>query len=370
MRPTRKFAKTIKEKNMDSIKLIEQLTTTPGISGYEKKIRNIMCENLKNSDEQTTDRMGSVAFKYNSNKTDAPAIAFIAHMDEVGFLVADILENGLIKVQNIGGWSPLTLLSSPVEILNDESQNIQGIFSSIPVHFLGNQYNNMTIENLTIDIGASSKKEVIEKFGISLGSPVTPKTNFCHVKQTDRIISKAFDNRIGVASVIELGKSLNSAELQSNVICGATVQEEVGTRGAQLFTNMVKPDVVFVVEGPPADDTIASSGAQTALGKGVHLRLYDPTMLAHPGVIDFVKKTAADSGIPVQPTVRRRGGTDAGKIHLTHNGIPSVVIGVPVRYAHSHNGIIDLKDYKNLVKLMQAICKNFNKDTLKAILEF
>ncbi len=355
---------------MDSIKLIEQLTTTPGISGYEKNIKKIMCQHLGNNTNPISDRMGSVAFKYNSKDTEAPDIAFVAHMDEVGFIVAEITGNGLIKVQNIGGWSPLTLLSSPVEIRNNNKESVFGIFSSIPVHFLSNQYSQMKIENLTIDIGAKSKEEVIDKFGVNLGNPVTPVSNFKHIKQTDRVISKAFDNRIGVASAIELGQALDSIELHSNVYCGATVQEEVGTRGAQVYTNMIKPDVVFVVEGPPADDTLGSTAPQTALGKGVHLRLYDPTMLAHPGLSKFVMDTAAEFGIPVQPTVRRKGGTDAGKIHLTHNGIPSIVLGVPVRYAHSHHGMIDMSDYKNLVELMKAICRKFTRQTLNDILEF
>ncbi len=355
---------------MDSIKLIEQLTTTPGISGYEKNIRKIMTDYLQKSANPITDRMGSVAFKYSSKDPEAPNIAFVAHMDEVGFIVAEIAGNGLIKVQNIGGWSPLTLLSSPVEIQTRNKESVFGIFSSIPVHFLSNQYSQLAIDNLTIDIGAKSKQEVSDKFGINLGDPVTPVSHFNHIKQTDRIVSKAFDNRIGVASAIELGIALDSIDHNANVYCGATVQEEVGTRGAQVYTNMINPDVVFVVEGPPADDTLGKADPQAALGEGVHVRLYDPTMLAHPGLSKFVLDTAAEAGIPVQPTVRRKGGTDAGKIHLTRHGIPSIVLGVPVRYAHSHHGIIDMKDYKNLVELMKAICKKFNKKTLNDILEF
>jgi len=176
------------------------------------------------------------------------------------------------------------------------------------------------------------------------------------VEKNNLIFSKAFDNRVGIAVAIETGKFLSGKDHPNTVYCCGSVQEEVGIRGAQTLTNLIKPDLAIVVEGVPADDFPGNeSKSQNALGKGVHLRLFDPTVIIKPALYKFVIELAKKEDIPIQKSVRTSGGTDAKVIHLAENGIPTLVVGVPVRYAHSHNGIISLDDYKNCLKLVQAI---------------
>ncbi|MCD4651537.1 MAG: M20/M25/M40 family metallo-hydrolase [Candidatus Cloacimonetes bacterium] len=352
---------------MTHLELLQLLTLTPGISGHEGAIRQIMKDELGLLAPSIEDRLGQIAFSF--GKVDIPKILFLGHMDEIGFIVAGFTDSGLLKVHNIGGWDPRTALSSPVTVITNQGK-FPGIFSSVPVHHQKKDSppSKLEIEDLCVDIGAKNKQDVIDNYGIQLGDQIIPVCHSFYNKKSGRFFSKAFDNRVGVGSAIELGKAIAGKELPNTVVCGGSVQEEVGLRGASIFTNLVKPDVAFIVEGPPADDTIPSEG-QCKLDAGVQVRLFDPTMIVPKGLSDYVIATAKDAGIPIQLTVRRRGGTDAGRVHLTHQGIPSIVLGVPVRYAHSHNGVISMADYDNLIKLMIRIAETFDKSVLEQVIK-
>ena len=350
---------------MESLELIKELTLCEGISGHERKIKKIMERELTDFDAKKVDGLGSIHFEYKGT-SENPKIMFLAHQDEVGFIVADILTNGFIKMQPIGGWNPQTLTSSPVEIINYKDQKIPGVIGSIPIHFLKDGSQKIDISSLFIDIGAFSNEEVKDKFEIQLGDPIIPITNFHYSPVNRCIFSKAFDDRIGIAAVIELGKRLKKISHPNTIYCSGSVQEEVGTRGAGAIANYTKADVAIILEGAPADDIPGlPDSPQTAVGKGVHVRIYDPTMIARSGLKRFVQKTAEEANIPYQLTVRRRGGTDGLKIHIANAGIPTIVLGIPVRYAHSHNGMICLDDFENLVKLLEKITLKLDSKVLQ-----
>ena len=152
----------------------------------------------------------------------------------------------------------------------------------------------------------------------------------------------------------------------------ATVQEEVGTRGAKTAGVAMRPDCVIVLEGPPADDTpgFTVADSQGALGGGVQIRLFDPTAITNPRLAALAEKTAADAGIPFQLTVRRSGGTDAAALHLSGRGVPTIVLGIPTRYIHAHNGVLDLRDYRAAVELTVALVRALDREAVEALTHY
>lgn len=354
---------------MERIELLKKLTLTPGISGHEHRIAKIMQEELGQIAEYSRDNMGSCTFKL-EGKTEKPRIMFVAHMDEIGFIVADILADGFIKMQSIGGWNPNTLLSSPVEIINSKGARYPGIVGSVPVHFLKNRQDGKPeLENMFVDIGANSREEVETEFGIQLGDEIVPIPHFYFNQEKRKMISKAFDDRAGVAAVIEIGKITAQMSHPNTVYCVGSVQEEVGTRGALTLANYSDVDVCFVLEGAPADDIPGiPATSQTGVGKGAHVRVFDPTMIVNPRLKNFVVHLAEKNNIKIQLTVRKGGGTDGRQLHTAGRGIPTIVLGVPVRYAHSHNCLSSMDDFDELIKLLRAIVQNLDKKQLREIM--
>jgi endoglucanase len=283
-------------------------------------------------------------------------------------MVQHITQEGFIQFVAIGGWWEHSLLSQRVEILTRGGDKILGVVASRPPHFLPEAQRRqvMSIEQLFIDIGAESAAEVRERFGVALGDPIAPVSAFTAMAGDDWFMAKAFDNRVGMAGTIQAGQILSQSAHPNRLILCGTVQEEVGLRGARTAAYHAKPDVVIVLEGPPADDTPGFSRAecQGRLGGGVQIRMFDPTAIANPRLARLAIETARAEGIPHQVTVRRSGGTDAGSFHLANDGIPSIVLGVPARYIHSHNAIIDLKDYLHLLSLTIALVRRLDQETV------
>ncbi len=353
---------------MTSLELLMKLTLTPGVSGFEEKISGIMIEELGEDIPYQKDKLGSIAFEY-KGESDSPRIMIVGHQDEIGFIVTRIEKNGLLRFHNLGGWDWRTLLSSPVTVINSKGELINGVIGSVPIHYVRGNLTELKLEDMFIDIGAVSDEDVLEGFAISPGSPVVPTPHFVHQKRNNLIFSKAFDDRVGIAAAIETGKYLSRQAHPNTVYCCGSVQEEVGIRGAQTLSALIKPDIAVIVEGVPADDFPGNEGkAQNCLGKGVHIRLFDPTMLTKPPLSRFVIALAEKNGIPYQTSVRTSGGTDAKVIHVSNTGVPSIVLGVPVRYAHSHNGIMSLADYDCCLQLVKEIVKNLDSHKYKEIL--
>lgn len=350
------------------IDLMKRLTLAPGVSGFERGICEIMKSELGKSAHVHKDNMGSVMFEF-KGKTDKPRIMFIAHMDELGFIVADMLESGFIRFQPIGGWNPNTLFSSPVEVINARGEKYPGIIGSVPPHFQKEPDAKLDIDNMFIDIGATSRQDLVENFGVQLGDQIAPVANFCFSVKNRRMISKAFDDRVGVAALVELGKRISALERKNTIYCVGSVQEELGTRGAGVIANYTDADVCFVLEGAPADDVPGIPfNSQTGVGKGAHVRVYDPSMKAKQELRDFVVNTAKAGGIKIQLAVRKGGGTDGREIYAANRGIPSIVLGVPVRYAHSHNCLISMDDFDELIKLLVKISEKLDAKALEKII--
>ena len=354
-----------------AVSLLEELTQAHSISGHEDEVRAIFVDELEECGDLSSDGNGSVFCEIPGN---GPRVLVAGHMDEVGFMVQNITHDGYLQILAIGGWWEHSLLSQRVEILTRGGEKVLGVIASRPPHFLPEAQRRqvMTMEQLYIDVGANSRRAVMEQFGISMGDPVAPVSAFTALPRQDYYMGKAFDNRVGMAGVIQAGQIFAQSENGNHVILCGTVQEEVGLRGAKTAGNFIKPDVVIVLEGPPADDTHGASvhDCQGRLGGGVQIRMFDPTAIAHPRLARLAIETAEAEGITHQITVRRSGGTDAGSFHTAHEGIPTIVLGTPARYIHSHNGIIDLNDYLHMLALTVALVRRLDQETVDGLVRY
>ncbi|MEZ0119403.1 UNVERIFIED_ORG: putative aminopeptidase FrvX [Heyndrickxia coagulans] len=353
----------------ETLDLFKTLTELPGAPGNESAVRQFMKQELqKYSDEIIQDHLGSV-FGVRRDQEDGPTVMVAGHMDEVGFMVTSITENGMIRFQTLGGWWSQVLLAQRVQIYTDNGPVI-GVVGSIPPHLLDENQKSkpMDIKNMLIDIGADDREDA-EKVGIRPGQPILPVCPFTPMANQKKILAKAWDNRYGCGLSIELLKELQGVKLPNTLYSGATVMEEVGTRGAQTAANMIKPDIFFALDASPANDASGDKEQFGQLGKGALLRIYDRTMVTHKGMREFVLDTAESNDIRYQYFVAPNGGTDAGRVHTTNEGIPSAVIGVCARYIHTHAAILHVDDYAAakalIVKLVQA-CDRSTVDAIRS----
>lgn len=354
-----------------ALSLLQELTEAHSVPGHEDEVRAIFVDELGECGELSTDGNGSVFCDCDG---DGPRVLVAGHMDEVGFLVQNITPHGFIQFLAVGGWWEHTLLAQRVEVRTKSGDKVLGVVASKPPHFLPDAQRRqlMSIDSMFIDVGAASRQEAEEVFGISLGDPIAPLSAFTAMASEDLYMAKAFDNRVGMAGAIQTGLLMSGESRVNHLILGGTVQEEVGLRGARSAANFVKPDAVIILEGPPADDTpgFARSDCQGALGGGVQIRLFDKSAIGNPRFAELAIETAKSEGIPHQVTVRRSGGTDAGAFHLANEGIPCVVLGVPSRYIHSHNAIIDVNDYLQMVALATALARRLSEKAVEGLTRY
>ena len=351
-----------------TLKLFQTLTELPGAPGNEHQVRKFMREQLSlYSDEIVQDKLGSI-FGLKKGNENGPTVMVAGHMDEVGFMITQITDNGMLRFQPLGGWWSQVLLAQRVQIIT-ENGPIIGVIGSIPPHLLDESKKNkpMEIKNMLIDIGADDREDA-EKIGIKPGQPVLPICPFTPMANKKKIMAKAWDNRYGCGLAIELLKEVKDETLPNILYSGATVQEEVGLRGSQTAANMIKPDIFFALDASPANDMTGKKSEFGHLGKGTLLRILDRTMVTHRGMREFVLDTAEKYKIPYQYFVSP-GGTDAGRVHLSNEGVPSAVIGICSRYIHTHASIIHVDDYaaaKELVVKLVKACDKSTVDTIKA----
>ncbi|MBY9000653.1 MAG: M42 family metallopeptidase [Candidatus Heimdallarchaeota archaeon] len=372
--------------NFDTI-LLEELSNAFGPSGFEWEVQKILKEYVKNyADQILQDRTGTLIFTSDGD-VNGPKIMIAGHVDEIGFQVEAITKEGYLKFHQLGGWWDQTLLSQRVVIRTVEGKFIPGIIAAKPPHLLAPEERSkvVTKDNMFIDIGCSNSDEAKE-MGIRIGDPITPYSVF-EIWERPRIekgkngeedkkstvklaVGKAFDDRAGAVIVAEIVKKIRNEGIKHpNVVYGAsTTQEEVGLRGARTAAQMIKPDIGIALEVDIAGDVpgIDPTKAPAKMGKGPSILTYDGSMIPNPRFRDFVIKTAEELEIPHQLSLVTGGGTDAGVIHITDMGCPSIVIGIPTRHIHAHNGIIDLNDVDNAIKLILELIKRLDKETVEA----
>ena len=356
-------------KNDETLTMLKDLTDARGIPGNEKEAREVMERYIEPfSDRVYTDNLGSLIAEKKGDE-NGPKIMVAGHLDEIGFMVTRIDKDGFVYFQTVGGWWSQVMLAQRVTIMTKEG-DVTGVIGSKPPHILSAEARKkpVDIKDMFIDIGAMSKEEA-ESFGVRPGDSIVPYFEFTQLKNEKMLLAKAWDNRIGCAIAIDVLKQLKDEE-HPNIVYGVgTIQEEVGLRGAKTSAHLIDPDIGFGVDVGIAGDTpgIADHEADSKLGDGPQIILYDASMVSHKGVRDFIVETAEENNIPFQYSSIPGGGTDSGSIHLTANGVPSLSITIATRYIHSHAAILHRDDYENAVKLIVEAIKKLDRDTVDSI---
>lgn len=352
----------------DLFSKIKEVTSLDGISGHEAAVRDFLRQKLTPlADRVETDGLGSIFAIKDSQRADAPRVMVAAHMDEVGFLVSQIKEDGSLRAVAIGGWNPLVISSQRFTLYSRQGQKIPVISGSLPPHFLKNAGQSALpeVSQIIFDAGFTDKAEA-QSFGVTPGDMIVPDSSAILTANGKHVISKAWDNRYGVLMVTELLEAMKGQILDNTLIAGATVQEEVGLRGAHTSTTKFNPDFFLAVDCSPAGDVYGEAGK---IGDGTLIRFYDPGHLMLPGMRDFLLTTAEEAGIKYQ-FYEAKGGTDAGVAHLKNSGIPSTTIGVCARYVHSHQTLYSLDDFRQAQAFLQTIVKKMDRSTLDTITNF
>ncbi|MGQ4910879.1 MAG: M42 family metallopeptidase [Candidatus Thorarchaeota archaeon] len=368
------------------IKLLEELVNGFGPSGHEQEVQRIVHDyGKKYADEVLFDGLGSVIFRKGEG---GPKIMIAGHVDEIGFVITEILKDGYLKLHQLGGWWDQTLLTQEVLIKPFEGdEKIIGIIGAPPPHILTPEKRNkvVTKDQMFIDIGCSSKEEV-EKLGIRVGDPAVPLATFRTMKRRWKEkndddkdgdgkerevtlgVAKAFDDRIGVFIVLEALKRISEQgiSLPNTVYFCSTTQEEVGLRGARTASQMLKPDLGFALDVDISGDSPDAKGLVQKMGHGVSISAGDGSMIPNPKLRRFVINVAEEKGIKYQPAFLKSGGTDAGIIHLAGMGAPSLFLGIPTRYIHSHHGMLDLGDVENAIQLLVEVLPRLDEETVKS----
>ena len=348
---------------MESVKMIEELCQAFGAPGFEDDVIEVARKYVPEGARVVEDNTRNFYIcPKNEQNPDLPTLLIDAHSDEVGLMVQSIKPNGTLVFTTLGEWVPHVLPSQKVKIKNADGDFTKGVVATRPPHF-GRDEGPLSIAHMVIDIGATSKEEVEEVYKITPACPIVPDTTFEHNTANDIMVAKAFDCRLGCAAVLETMHDIKDLQLGVNVVGLLSSQEEIGIRGVRVAANRVKPDLAICFEGTPADDTFAEPHLiQTRLKHGPMLRHIDQGMVTHPRFIRFALDVAKKLHIPVQEAVRTGGATNGASIHLSNLGVPTIVIGIPVRYGHSHNSIASLADYKKGVQLAVEIAKAMNKE--------
>jgi len=334
--------------------LLARLAEARGISGYEGAIRGIVEEELREYvDEIRTDRLGNLIARKGGK---SPSVMIAAHLDEIGLMVKQIEPEGFLRFSTIGGWFDQTLLNQRV-VLQPEGEGgniVYGVIGSKPPHRMKKEEREKTIkaEDMFIDIGAKSEEEV-SKLGITIGTPVIIDRQFTSLIN-DRVTCKAFDNRSGVAVMIEALRRVNT---KFELYAVGTVQEEVGLKGARTSAFELNPDVAIAIDTDIAGGHPGIEKKETTveLDKGPVITVSDASgrgIITPPAVLKWLKDTASRYNIQYQLSVSEGGTTDATAIHLTRSGIPTGVIGVPTRYIHSPVELLSLDDLDKCAELI------------------
>ena len=345
---------------------LKELVEAHGVPGFEEDVAKVMAKRLKGIGPITRDRLGSfICEKVGEPK--GPKVMLAGHLDEVGFLVKSVSKEGFVRFLGLGGWWGHVVLGQRL-IIKTRKGDVLGVVGSKPPHELRDEDRKKVIElkDMYIDVGASSDWDVKKKLDIRPGDPIVPDSHFAVMANPNLLLAKAWDNRIGCAMAAEVAARLKGEKHPNVLYAVATVQEEVGLRGAKTSAFRIRPDVAIALDVGIAHDTPGTEGEEK-LGGGPLIVIYDATVIPNPRLRDLVIDTAAKLRMPLQFEAVERGGTDAGRIHMSGDGVPSLSMGIAARYIHSHVSIIDRRDFDKTVQLLVAVVKRLDAKTVAGL---
>jgi len=354
-------------------RLLAELTNAPGAPGFEGPVRDILRREWQGLlSDVHTDGMGNLFGTLPG--TEGPRVLLMAHMDEVGFLVRYIDDRGFIYFNPVGGYFDQSVLTQRMTIMTPRGP-VLGYTGFKSGHILAAEERSrmVPLKDMFIDIGAKSREEVMEKFGVRPGLPVTYAATFEVLNGTNRYLARAIDDRALLAVATEALRQLSGLPRANTIVTAATVQEEVGMRGASVVYASTKPDIVVNLEiGIAGDFPLMTSPklSQEALGKGPSIFVFDGSMVPNNKLVEWTLRLARENGIPVQFESVTGFGEDGAALQKSGQGIPVINIGLPTRYAHGQLGIMDRSDYDNMLKLVVQMLQKLSAAEVQAIREF
>ncbi|MGO1368770.1 MAG: M42 family metallopeptidase [Senegalia sp. (in: firmicutes)] len=336
--------------------LLKKLTQASGISGNEKEVRDIIINEIKNHvDNYEIDKLGNIIVHKKGKNKDSKKIMIAAHMDEIGLMVSDIDDMGLIKFMTVGGIDKRVLVSKTVRI---GVNKIPGVIGAKPIHLqkANERKKSLDINQLYVDIGTYSKDETDKK--VQIGDYITFDSDYREFGD-NLIKAKALDDRIGCSLLIELLQS----DIKYDIYAAFTVMEEVGLRGAGPASYRMEPDISIILEGTTCADLedVDNHKKATELGKGPVISLMDSSTYFDKDLRNLLISTAKEHNIPYQFRKTSAGGNDSGSIHLSKEGVKTTTISVPCRNIHSPISVMSKSDYNNTKKLLDAFIENIFK---------
>ena len=350
--------------------LLRRLSEAPGPSGFEEPVRAIMVPELRAvTDDVRYDGLGSVIARQGST---GPRIMLDAHMDELGGMVRRVTPDGFLSMQMLGGWLDQAIAGQRWIIIGAKGP-VHAVTGIRDVHLTSSDERTRLIprDAVFLDVGATSAAGVAA-LGIAPGDPVIPDSAFEVMNDTQNYLGKAWDDRVGCAVLIEAARRLRASGHPNQVFFAATVQEEIGLRGARASTAIVKPDIGIAIEGGVTGDAGGThpEESQAKLGGGPGIFLYDSSALPNRKLVALVRGTARAKGIPLQSDLVQGYGDDSAEIQTVGGGAPTVNLVVPARYTHVHNGIINRRDFDGMVDLVVALIQRLDATTVARLKDF
>jgi endoglucanase len=343
---------------IDAVDLLRRLSEVIGPSGFEDDVREVISEIVTPLvDDVRVDTLGNLIATKRGRRSET--LLLDAHMDEVGFLVSYIEDNGFLRLSPLGGWDARVLPAHAVTVAGRDGRAVRGVIGTLPPHVTQESERSKAhrLEDLFVDIGAVSRAEADAR-GVEVGSACVPGYPFEQLAD-DLVMGKAFDDRAGCTVALCVLETLRDVELDMTLVTAFTISEELGLRGARTVANQVAPDVALALEGTTAVDVPGVTGARrlAAMGSGPALTVADRSIVASRRVLTLLEETAAKESIPYQRKLPGGGGTDAGAIQTAGAGSLVGVVAVPCRYIHAPLSLLRPSDLEATAALVAAFTR-------------
>ncbi|OCA87718.1 endoglucanase [Bacillus sp. FJAT-27225] len=348
------------------LELLKTLTGLSGPCGYEHSVSYFIRDYVREkTDEVRIDPIGNVIARKKGSKS-GPAVLLTAHMDEIGFMVKKIEENGLLRFEKLGGNDDRILLAQPVTVMGSQGL-LPGLIGTISAHYakFDDPSKVRKHQQLYIDIGAASKQEALD-MGVEIGTPITWGSEFTVFgpKSKPRVRAKSLDDRAGCAVLLQVLDEIQDQDFAGELIFLFAVQEEVGLRGAKTASEHLQADAAIAVDTTAVSDTPEEMMDQSLrLGRGTGIKVMDFSLIVHKTMKDKLIHLAKENNIPYQLEVFPGIGTDGGAVNYANKGIPTGVLSIPSRYAHSPVEVVDLGDLEATKDLVKEFVLSLEKTT-------
>ncbi len=340
---------------MINVKLLAEICETAGTSGFEQRIREVVLREVKPlADKVSIDNMGNVT-AYKKGKENKK-VMIGAHMDEIGFIVTHIDDNGFLRFHTLGGFDPKTLTAQRVIVHG--KKDLIGVMGSKPIHVMTTEERNKVPKTTDFFIDLGMPKKEVEKL-ISIGNPVTRERKL--IEMGNCVNCKSIDNRVSVFILIETLRALKDVDVPYDIYAVFTVQEEVGIRGANVSSLEIQPDFGFGLDTTIAFDVPGAAAHEkvTELGKGTAIKIMDSATICDYRMVEYMKKTADKNNIKWQPEILTAGGTDtAGIQRMNPGGAISGAVSIPTRHIHQVIEMADKSDIAASIKLLKCCLEN------------